>query len=155
MKEEGFAALLRERVRPSHPNGSPVYPCAATLGGGEVLSRLVVAIDTGWKRSGLPPEPAPTVIFDDISDVFESPFRLSPDLLRDAYHRGETGMGALMVVLTMSDGERLLFKSGWILDFPDLPAPYSPADVVAAGPAGGAAWKLPVVSPAVVDLCYL
>ncbi|MEX2213610.1 MAG: hypothetical protein WD768_05755 [Phycisphaeraceae bacterium] len=125
--------------------GAVRVPCQVLLTDGRILDRVYM-VDCGRIASVLRELDAPRVIpACEIRQLWPSIKRLNPTLVREMARFGERGMGCPPIFeLETRQGTRFDWSPMFgnspdeicNIDFPDLPSPFSPTDVVAVHSGG-------------------
>lgn len=121
---------------PKSSDGTCTYaPCRVQLRTGEVLDRVYVVPRSQFTKVW--GNTRSSVEASEIAHLEESPFRLPVELANQLYAAGESGMGYVLFVATLTDGRTLPFVTGNAVDFPNWPPAVSPADVRSVRPHAG------------------
>jgi hypothetical protein len=120
-----------ELIKPSVCGGQLHFPCSILLKSGERIERALCVEKYKDFESDTWIHPS------DVDRIEETPTRMPPRLATKLYRAGETGMGYEIFKMKMKSGERFVFVTNSIVDFPDLPDGYTTGDVARVCPFRG------------------
>jgi hypothetical protein len=125
---------------PGTEHACPHYPCRVLLRDGTRRDFVIFAPARRWVGSwGVWPHEdraKAEVPLEDVVTVEESPSRLPAPIANGIYRSGETSMGGHTFWLRLRDGRTLRFDTGNAVDFPELPAGVTGADLVSTSARG-------------------
>lgn len=113
------------------PYAVQYYPCGVELKDSRKLDCVSFIDREGYYRHwGDSPKDRLFLDLGDVSDIFESVYRLSPELAQKLYDIGETGMGFFRFVVVMNDDKRFTYVTGNLVDFLEPPDGYQVSDII-------------------------
>jgi len=101
------------------------YPCLVSLKGDDHFERVVIIKKSEVHSLEVEYFERNSINSKDVVAISEAPYRLPVNLANKLYIIGETGMGYFAYIIVLGDGEKLLCKTGNVIDFPAL----SPEDL--------------------------
>ena len=125
-----LTAALRA-IEPSHCYGKLLRPCTVVLRNGTTIVRALASEDAPGLRTDW------RIHRDEIAEVRPYPFRMPAHLATKLYSAGESGMGYEIFTMDLRSGQRLVFITGNVVDFPDLPEGVTADDILDVHPHKG------------------
>lgn len=120
------------RIGPSHGCGQEILrPCTLVLRNGQTVLRALGSEDARGFHTDWWIHP------DEVAEVRECPLRMPAHLADKLYRAGESGMGYEIFTMDLRSGENLVFVTGNIVDFPDLPEGVTTFDILDVHPHEG------------------
>jgi hypothetical protein len=128
-------------VEPTHDGMMEYFPCAVTLGTGEICECVYFAnADSYIKFWGVWPDDDPekrTLRLEDVTVIQPSAKRLPVQFAREMYAAGESRMGGCIFTLRFRDGSKQSYSTGNLVDFLEMPEGKMLKDVIGLVPHKG------------------
>jgi len=113
------------KVAPSKDWTMEYRPCQVTLKNGDRLDNVYVQEEQSYLKTWGVMLDADSgkryLLIEDVTEINESPNRLSPDLANKIYDAGESGMGYCLYKLVLDNGQTIDVCVGNAVDFVPLP----------------------------------
>ncbi|MBI4229262.1 MAG: hypothetical protein HY608_00345 [Planctomycetes bacterium] len=122
-----LTAALRA-IEPSRSYGEVLRPCTLILHDGTTVVRALASEEARGFHTDWWIHP------DEVAEVRLCPFRMPAHLATRLYAAGESGMGYEIFTMDLRSGQSLVFVTGNVVDFPDLPDGITTDDVLDVHP---------------------